>query len=143
LTATTPTRVTDRVFIDSNVLLYLLSTDAAKAERAEALLTTSAIISVQVLNEISNVARRKLKLPWVELREFLGLVRSLCRVDAVTVEVHERALDLAERYGFSVYDSLIVAAALKSGAVHLYTEDMQAGLRVDGRLTLRNPFAIP
>ncbi len=70
-----------KVFIDTNVLLYLLSSDADKADRAEAILQTGGLISVQVLNEMANVALRKLAMPWEEINEVLALIRSVCHVD--------------------------------------------------------------
>lgn len=130
-----------RAFVDSNVLVYLLSADAAKADRAEALLAGGPMVSVQVLNEVANVARRKLGMGWQELGEFLGLVRGLCTVEPLTVETHERGLQLAERFGFALYDAMIVAAALQAGCDRLYSEDMQDGQVIEGTLRLQDPFA--
>jgi len=58
----------------------------------------------------------------------------------LTAETHDLGLRLAERYGFSVYDAMIVAAALLAGCGILYSEDMQHGQRIEDRLTLCNPF---
>ena len=99
-------------FFDTNVVLYLLSADPAKADRAEELLAIGGTISVQVLNEFVAVASRKLHMSWIEIREVLAQVRAVCAVEPVTIETHERALRLAERYGISIYDALIVSAAL-------------------------------
>ena len=128
-------------FFDTNVLLYLLSEDAAKADRAEDLLADGGVISVQVLNEFAAVASRKLGLAWPEIREVLGTAQSLCRVEPLTMATHERGLAIAERYGFSVYDSLIVAAALLAGCGVLWTEDLQDGQHIEDQLTVKNPFA--
>ncbi|MEL6340320.1 MAG: PIN domain-containing protein [Myxococcota bacterium] len=128
-------------FFDTNVLLYLLSADAAKADQAEALLADTGVISVQVLNEFAAVASRKLGMAWPEIREVLGTARSMCRVESLTVATHDRALGVAERYGFSVYDSLIVAAALLAGCDVLWTEDLQDDQRIEDQLTVKNPFA--
>ena len=95
-------------FFDTNVVLYLLSADTAKADRAEELLALGGTISVQVLNEFVAVASRKLGMSWVEIREVLAQIRAVCAVEPVTVETHDRALRIAERYGLSIYDSLIV-----------------------------------
>ena len=129
-----------KVFIDSNVLLYLLSTDAKKADAAEAVLRAGGVISVQVLNEITNVTLKKLGMPWPDINQFLALLRSLCTVEPLTVETHDRGRAVAERYGLSVYDSMIVAAALIAGCTVLCSEDMQHGLLVDKRLRVVNPF---
>lgn len=128
-------------FFDTNVLLYLLSEDVAKADRAEDLLADGGVISVQVLNEFAAVASRKLGLTWPEIREVVGTAQSLCRVEPLTIATHERGLAIAERYGFAVYDSLIVASALLAGCSVLWTEDLQDGQRLDDQLTVNNPFA--
>ena len=127
-------------FFDTNVVLYLLD-DGPKAETAERLLGRRGIISVQVLNEALVNCRRKAGMSWDETAEFLDAVQRLCTVTGLTVETHTLGRALAERYRLSVYDAMIVAAALLAGASVLWTEDMQDGLVVEGMLTLRNPFA--
>jgi len=128
-------------FFDTNVVLYLLSADPAKAERAEELVAEGGLISVQVLNEVTAVTRRKLGMSWREVRDVLAQLRAACSVAPLTVETHERGLLVAERFRLSVYDGMIVAAALLAGCSILYTEDLQDGQVIDGHLTLRNPFA--
>ena len=127
-------------FFDTNVLLYLASDDATKADRAEELIAEGGTISVQVLNEIANVARRKMAMPWAETRAFLAAVRGLLAVEPVTVEIHETGLALAERHNLSLYDATIAAAALHAGCDTLFSEDMQHGMVLDGRLRVANPF---
>ena len=127
-------------FFDTNVVLYLLSADPAKADRAEELLAMGGTISVQVLNEFVAVASRKLRMPQTEVREILDQV---CAVEPMTIETHERALNIAERHGLSIYDALIVAAALLAGCTTLFSEDMQHGQVIDRQLTIRNPFEAP
>ena len=128
-----------RVFFDTNVVLYLLSADERKADIAEALLAKGGVVSVQVLNEAASVCRRKLKLPWLEVRELLDAVKACCEVLPLEVDTHQRALDLAERYQLSLYDALICAAAQNADAAVLYTEDLQDGLALGG-LRVCNPF---
>ncbi len=127
-------------FFDTNVLLYLLSGDASKAERAEALVVVGGVISVQVLNEFASVASRKLGMSWAEIREVLETIRAVCRVEPISLETHDRGFALSERYGFSIYDSMILASALLAGCKLVFTEDLQDGQCIDGRLTVRNPF---
>ncbi len=127
-------------FFDTNVLLYVASGDAAKADRAEQLIGEGGAISVQVLNETANVARRKMGLSWAETHAFLSTVRDLLPVLDLTVEVHETGLALAERHGLSIYDAMIVAAALRADCETLWSEDMQDGMVIDGRLRIANPF---
>jgi len=126
-------------FFDTNVLLYLLSKDAAKANRAETLLASGGVVSVQVLNEFAAVASRKLEMAIPEIREILSTVKTICIVKPLDIETHELGLDMAERYGFSIYDSLIVAAAVRAKCATLYTEDLQQRQVID-RLKIQNPF---
>lgn len=127
-------------FLDTNILLYLLSADARKADRAEALLNDGATVGVQVLNEFASVASRKLALSWAEIDDVLGLIRRQCEVRDLTLAVHERGLVIARDHGFSWYDALIVAAALDAGCAVLYSEDMQHRMKVAGQLVIVNPF---
>ena len=128
------------VFFDTNVLLYLLSGDGEKADRAEGLIAEGGTISVQVLNEFAAVATRKLAMRLPEIREVLSAVRALCAVEPLSVATHERALDLAERFRLSFYDALIVAAAALAKCSILCSGDMQDGQVIDG-VIIRNPFA--
>jgi predicted nucleic acid-binding protein len=127
-------------FFDTNVLVYLASGDLAKAERAEAVVQDGGAISVQVLNEIANVARRKMKLTWPDTRGFLSSLRGLLTVHPVTIETHELGLTLAERHNLSISDALIAASALIATCETLWSEDMQDGMVVDKRLRIVNPF---
>lgn len=130
----------DRPFFDTNVLLYLLSEDDRKADRAEAIIASGGIINVQVLNEFASVASRKLRMSYAEIRDVLATVRGVCQIQTVTVDTHDRGLDIAERFGFSLYDSMIVSSALQSGCSVLYSEDMQHGQEIDAQLVVINPF---
>jgi predicted nucleic acid-binding protein len=127
-------------FFDTSVLLYLLSDDTAKADRIETLLAARGVISVQVLNEFAVVALRKLKMPLNEVREILDTIRAVCTVEPITVETHDRGLAVFERYRFSLYDSILVATALISGAKILYSEGLQHGQIIDNQLRVTNPF---
>jgi predicted nucleic acid-binding protein len=128
-------------FFDSNVLLYLASSDPVKADRAEQLIAAGGTISVQVLNEITNVARRKMQMSWKDTNGFLATVRGLLPVVVpVTVETHEAGIALAERYGFNTYDAMIAAAAILSGCDTLWSEDLHHNMVVDNQLRIVNPF---
>jgi predicted nucleic acid-binding protein len=127
-------------FFDTNVVLYLLSEDETKANRAEALIAAGGTISVQVLNEFVSVARRKLGCDWTEVRDILETLRALCPVQPLTVEVHDLGLRLAERYGLPICDAMIAASALDCGCTTLWSEDFQDGQTLDGRLRVRDPF---
>lgn len=126
-------------FLDSNIVLYLLSGDDAKADRAQTLLEAGGIISVQVLNEVIAVCLRKLKMPWSEIDALLLAVKAACQVLPLTVASHEKAVHVAKQFQLSFYDANIVASALMSGASVLLSEDMHSGMQVEG-IRLQNPF---
>lgn len=126
-------------FYDTNVLVYLASGNPEKADAAERAISLGGTISVQVLNEFAHVARRKMGFSWAEVNSFLTTIRGTLIVVPVTVPIHELGLELAERYGFSLYDAMIVAAALASDCDRLFTEDLQDGMNV-ADLVVVNPF---
>ncbi len=130
-------------FFDTNILVYAVSADLAKADRAERLIASGGVISVQVLNEFASVTTRKLGKSLGLARAVLSRFRAICTVVPIDVETHDDGLDLAERYRLPVYDGMIVAAALRAGCRTLYTEDFADGRVIEG-LTVRNPFlALP
>ncbi|HJQ55830.1 MAG TPA: PIN domain-containing protein [Vineibacter sp.] len=129
-----------RPFLDTNIVVYAFSSNDPRTEQAEALLAAGGVISVQVLSEFVNVSRRKLGRGWAEIDEALGVLKVLLDPpEPLTMELHEAAVDVARRHGFSIYDSLIVAAASRAGCAILYSEDLQHGQRI-GQLTVQNPF---
>ena len=127
------------VAIDSNVLLYLASGDSTKNKIAEDLLRAGGVVSVQVLNEVVAVARRKFRMDWSEVRELLSPMYLACRIVPIRSETHEIGMMIAERFGLRIYDSVILAAALEADCTTLYSEDMQDGQSILG-LTIVNPF---
>ena len=127
-------------FFDTNVLLYLLSGDARKADRAEIALAAGGILSVQVLNEFAAVATRKIGMSIDEVRELLATVRAVCRVVPITEATHDKGIEIADRYRLSIYDAMIIAAALIAECKILLSEDMSDGQMFDGSLEIRNPF---
>jgi predicted nucleic acid-binding protein len=128
-------------FLDTNVLIYAVAKNDARASKAEALLASGGMVSVQSLNEFVSVARRKLGMSWKEVKEFLELIGILCpKPVPVSVETHKVALVIAEKYGYGIYDALIVSAAIEAGCKTLYSEDLQDGQVINRQLTIRNPF---
>jgi predicted nucleic acid-binding protein len=129
------------VFFDSNIICYLFGADPAKADLAVALLEKGGHVSVQVLAEVTNVARRKARLDWEAINEIIDTVVRVCVVHDLSLAVHERARAIAQAQGFSIYDSQIIAAALGAGCETLWSEDMQDGQIFEARLRISNPFA--
>jgi predicted nucleic acid-binding protein len=128
-------------FFDTNVLIYAVAKDDRRASKAEALLASGGIVSIQSLNEFVSVARRKLGMPWKEVKEFLDLICILCPDPvSISLDTHKAVLAIAEKYGYGIYDALIVSAALEAGCKTLYSEDLQDGQIINRQLTIRNPF---
>lgn len=137
--------MTIRPFLDTNVLLYVIDIPTGtsrdiRADKAEQILSDGGIVSVQVLSEFSDVASRKLKLSWEQITKFLQVFESLCgRPVPLTAEMQTAAVAISTRYGYRIYDSLVLAAAMEAGCTTLLTEDMQHGQVVDG-VRIENPF---
>src|SRR5215472_7311946 len=130
-----------KAFFDTNVLIYAVAQDDPRSTRAEELLSSGGIVSVQILNEFVAVARRKMLMPWNEVTQALDAFRVLCPSPlSITVEVHEAALKIAEDHSYNIYDALVVSAALEAGCATLYSEDLHDGQTINGQLTIRNPF---
>jgi len=133
----------DKVFIDTNVLIYGYSEDEPdKRQRAiDCVRSGEAWISTQVLNETINVLKRKFSLSYSQIRDAVQEVSKGFPIILVSVNTIEMALNLAERYQYSYFDSLILASALEAGCQILYSEDLQDGQRIENQLMIINPFS--
>jgi predicted nucleic acid-binding protein len=130
----------DKIFLDTNVLVYAVAANDPRRKRAEALLLAGGSLSVQVLNEFVSVARRKMSMPWAEVEEVLDAIMVLCPNPLpITLKIHKSALRIGEKQGYAIYDALVIAAALEADCNILYSEDLQNGQRING-LMIRNPF---
>jgi predicted nucleic acid-binding protein len=130
-----------KVFLDTNIFVYAVVQDHPRSHDAEKLIAEGGRISVQVLNEFAAVVRRKTKMPWNELEFGLENIKRLCPNPLpITIDTHQHASAIAEKYGYKIYDALIAASALEGRCTTLYSEDMQDGQVIAGQLTIRNPF---
>jgi predicted nucleic acid-binding protein len=130
----------EKAFFDTNVLIYAFAEGDSRTETAETLLADGGVVGVQILNEFVAVAVRKLGMPWEDVLDALRALRVLCPSPVpLTVETHDRAVGISGQYGYHIYDSLVIAAALEASCSTLYSEDMHHG-QVIARLTIRNPF---
>ncbi len=138
--------MSDRFFLDTNILVYSFDQTAGhKRERSRELIAAglegSGTISFQVVQEFLNVALRKFARPMTvaEAQEYLEVVLvPLCRVQS-DPDLYSEALGVHLRWRFSFYDSLVVAAAQRSGCDILYSEDFQHGQKL-GKVRVVNPF---
>ena len=134
--------MSDSVFLDSNILIYSYShSEPDKQTVARRLISeTRSTISTQTLQELVNTVTRKFKFGFAEAEL---AVKECCKNNSLHINTEDtvvQACHIAQRYGFSFYDSLIVSAALESGCTLLYSEDLQHNQIVDGKLTIINPF---
>ncbi|MFP4076516.1 MAG: PIN domain-containing protein [Halochromatium sp.] len=127
-------------FLDSNIVLYSLDKNDAKQQKALGLLAADAVISTQVLSEVANVMRRKLGYEVEAIRAVLLRLMRTAQLHPVASSTILLALDVAQRYGFSYYDSQIVAAAQEAGCATLYSEDLQHGQVLSSGLQVINPW---
>ena len=134
-------------FLDTNVLVYTF--DASRPDRRArarelvetALESSAGVISYQVVQEFLNVATRKFVSPLSApqaLHYLTDVLDPLCSVYA-SIALYRRAVDLQDRWRYSFYDSLIIAAALQAGCRTLYSEDLQDGQAIES-LSIINPF---
>ena len=124
------------------MLIYLYSEDESeKADLAQQCAQEpDAWISTQVLNEVSNVLRRKQKQTYPAILKVIQELQGNFQVTTVTTQTIEQALLLGERYRYSYFDSLMLASALEQGCTLLYSEDMQHGQVIEGVLQIVDPF---
>jgi predicted nucleic acid-binding protein len=133
--------VETKFFLDSNILVYLVGDDPNKAAKAEQLLRQEHTISVQVLNEFARVARYKLKIAWPMVQETLAAASEYCDVVPLTLDIHNRAIELCKNNMISIFDANIVAAAEFADCDVLYSEDLGHGQSY-GRIGVVNPFVL-
>jgi len=133
--------MSDRVFFDTNLLIYILASGDPRGQRAERLFLDGGVVSVQVLDEFTDVARRKIHMSWKEVKDALQAIRIYCPDPApITIDTHDLALRIAEEHRVRIYDALILASALEADCDVLYSEDFQHGQVIEESLTIRNPF---
>ena len=131
--------MTNNAFFDTNIIVYFATTSDAKSQVSEKIMRDGGLVSVQVLNEFVSVTRTKYKMPWPTLSTSLSCIRLICPVVPLTIATHERGIAVSEHYGYRIYDSMIIAAALLAGCTTLYSEDMHHGQVIDG-MQIVNPY---
>jgi len=130
----------DRIFLDSNVMIYAyFKQDEGKQRISKQLIGQKAVISTQVLQELTNTFHRKMGVSYNIVRLILQECSQNCDINTNTSDTVFSAIEIAEKYGFSFYDSLIVAAAIESKCTTLYSEDLQHNQQIEN-LTIKNPF---
>ena len=130
----------DSCFADSNICIYLFSVDKDKATIAPKIFESGCVISTQVLSETSNVLIKKLNFSKLDAQKAIRFIANNAPVKLISPELIDSAFELAIRYQFSYYDSLIVASAIDAQCNILYSEDLQHNQIIEKKLTIQNPF---
>jgi predicted nucleic acid-binding protein len=127
-------------FLDTNIFVYAFGDDE-RTERAQEIISTPYVTSVQALNEFAHVVRRKLRLEWSEIRKGIAAIqKASARTILLDIALNQAAFDLAARYNLSFYDALMIAAALEAQSTLFLSEDLHHGLTINNTLTIQNPF---
>jgi predicted nucleic acid-binding protein len=132
--------MTGLAFVDTNVALYVIGKDSRKKAIAREILTGRPVVSTQVINEAVNVCLRRFAFTRERAYAFADILMRRMDVRPVDEATIRKSAEIAIRYRFSNWDSLIIAAALLANCNTLYSEDMQHGQTLDGKLTVVNPF---
>ena len=127
-------------FIDTDVLLYLLSGDTRKSSLAEATVAKGGTVSVQVLNEFAAVASRRFQMSICEIADVLSGIRANCSVVPVDQDAHDLGMTFVERYKLRVFDAILLASAMLADCRTFLSEDLQHGQEYLDQLTVINPF---
>lgn len=128
------------IFVDSNIVLYLMDVDKHKKIISRKLLSNNPTICAQVLTEVANVCKYRFKYKKHELLILWSDLLKDCTLIPTDYQSIQKAIQLVERYDFQIFDALIVSDALRSGCTILYSEDMQHNQLVENQLTIINPF---
>lgn len=133
----------DKVFLDSNVILYSYSkTELDKNQIANDLIFSlnEILISTQVINEVTNILYKKFKLDTISIEDAILEIHNNLNVVNFSFTTQIKALKIKEKYKLQYYDCLIIATALENGCTILYSEDMQHGQIIENQLKIINPF---
>ena len=132
----------DKVFLDTNILIYVYSVTEPKKQKVATDLSknTGSYISLQVIQELSNTLNKKFNLNWDQILMAIDELVENYSVITNDLPIVKSACELANKYQFSFYDSLIISAALEANCNILYTEDLQHNQLIENKLRIINPF---
>jgi predicted nucleic acid-binding protein len=133
----------DKIFIDSNILIYAYSDSFPEKQfKARELIDRydEIFISTQVLNEFISAFVKKFRAGWHDITKSLDEITENYIVHTNTPTTVKEACGIAPKYQLSFYDSLIISAALECCCNTLYSEDMQHGQLIEDKLRIVNPF---
>lgn len=132
----------NRVFLDTNLLVYLFTEDEPEKRLVAIRLMDEyqCTTGINNLNELANVLLRKMKVPHIRVIAAIKQILSAVDLGGLSPNLICSAISVSERYGYSFFDSLVISTALSEGASILYSEDMQHQQVIQETLTILNPF---
>jgi len=132
-----------KIFLDTNIFVYTQSSVETRKQNisTEIIESYDCHTSTQVLSEVSNVLTKKLNMPIHEVKQIISAINANCTISVVDYNTVQKALDLKERYAYSYYDSLILAAAIESSCQKIFSEDMSNKQIIEDTLEILNPFS--
>ncbi len=134
----------DRVFLDTNILIYTYSEDEKEKQSiANALLEENLghiVVSTQVINELVNILLKKFKIHSLTIENAIFEIDNVFDIVLFTLTTQIKAIKIKEKYKLQYYDSLIIATAIENGCTVLFSEDMQHGQVIENVLKIINPF---
>jgi predicted nucleic acid-binding protein len=133
----------NKVFLDSNILIYLYSKDEIKKQQiANGLISEykNIFISSQVLFEFTYVVHRKFKIDYANILKGLEEFHNAFNFSIITFNTLQKAIQLASKHKYSFPDSLILASAIENNCSIVFSEDMHSNHTVDELVKIINPF---
>lgn len=129
-------------FFDSNILIYTLDKASEKQDVSFALWRGGAVVSTQVIMEFTNVCIKKLNFSRQDAYENAKNIIASSIVRPITAKSLTLAFEISTQYGFSHWDSLVIASALEARCTVLYSEDLQHNQLIRQKLRIVNPFTL-
>lgn len=131
-----------KVFVDTNVLIYFISSEERKKVKAKEVIFSNqdVCISSQIISEFISVCFSKNLLEFDEIHILVGDLIDALKFSVIKESTIKKALQIKKDLNYSYWDSLVIASALENNCSILYTEDMQSGQTIDNTITIINPF---
>jgi predicted nucleic acid-binding protein len=127
----------DNKTFDTNILVYAFGKQNDKRKHvAKDIISDCNIISLQVINETAYVLLRKFNFDIIEVEKVVRFVNRHFLISDLNMNIFEQTLKIADKYGFSFWDSMIIASALKNQCNILFSEDLNHGQMIESKLTL-------
>lgn len=133
--------MTDKPTLDTNILIYAFGKqDDVRKQLSKEIISKCNIISLQVVNETVYVLLKKFKFQLIEVDPIIDFIRRNFVISDLNIQILDKTIKISGQYGFSFWDSMMIAAALNNHCSVLYSEDLHHNQIIEGRLQIINPF---